>query len=359
MSTAQPLADRGRAGAGARSGSSSQRSRAALTFADPVPVRGRVGAVAEQRIRSGFDDELRATSADLVDEVGPPAVDETGHLSIRGAPLRFASAGGALVRVVDSQTGEVLYPIGSSGLVSPGTDGVVDIGDYRVVSRPLVKAVRQQQGLFEPPTGSLRASVVAYLQYAKPEVTMTRTIARVRTVPRLRRARRRAAGVPRRAAGGAPGDAADRRPHARGARGRAHAQPGRQAARLGGQRRGRGPRPHARGHARRAERRPRRDRVIARAPARVRRRRLARAAHAADEHPRQPRAADNRARGRAARDGDVGAALLAAHAPAGRRPAAARPRRRRSRGADTPDRPRRDRPRGRYARPPRCRSRTR
>ncbi|HEY6780121.1 MAG TPA: HAMP domain-containing sensor histidine kinase [Thermoleophilaceae bacterium] len=139
-----------------------------------------VGAVAEQRIRSGFDDELRATSADLVDEVGPPTVDETGHLRLRGAPLRFASAGGALVRVVDSQTAEVVYPQGAQSLVPPGTDGVVDIGDYRVVSRPLVKAVRQQQGLFEPPAGSLRASVVAYLQYAKPEITMTRTVARVR-----------------------------------------------------------------------------------------------------------------------------------------------------------------------------------
>jgi two-component system, OmpR family, sensor kinase len=153
---------------------------AALTLVILCLFAVAIGAVAEQRIRAGFDDELRATSADLVDEVGPPSVDETGHLSIRGAPLRFASAGGALVRVVDSQTGEVLYPNGSASLVGPGTDGVVDIGDYRVVSRPLVKAVRQQQGLFEPPAGSLRASVVAYLQYAKPEISMTHTIARLR-----------------------------------------------------------------------------------------------------------------------------------------------------------------------------------
>ena len=69
--------------------------------------------------------------------------------------------------------------------------------------------------------------------------------------------------------------------------------------------------------------------------ARLRRRRLARAAHAADEHPRQPRAArgePRRARRRPRGGGDRrrGARLVAPHAPPGRRPAAARPRRRRT-----------------------------
>jgi signal transduction histidine kinase len=139
-----------------------------------------IGAVAEQRIRAGFDDDLRATSADLLDEVGPPAIGADGQLNIPSEPLRFAAAGGALVRVVNAQTGEVAYPAGSRALVPGGTNGVVDIGDYRVVSRPLVRAVRQQQGLFEPPAGALRASVVAYLQYGKPEIAMARTVARVR-----------------------------------------------------------------------------------------------------------------------------------------------------------------------------------
>jgi two-component system, OmpR family, sensor kinase len=139
-----------------------------------------IGAVAEQRIRAGFDDDLRATSADLLDEVGPPTVNGDGQLNIRSAPLRYAAAGGALVRIVSAQTGEVAYPGGAQALVPPGTDGVVDTGEYRVVSRPLVKAVRQEQDLFEPPAGSLRASVVAYLQYGKSEATVERTVSRVR-----------------------------------------------------------------------------------------------------------------------------------------------------------------------------------
>ena len=77
------------------------------------------------------------------------------------------------------------------------------------------------------------------------------------------------------------------------------------------------------------------DRGDARAPARVRRRRLARAAHAADLGAGQPRAARGDARGRAARGGRLRAALLAAHAPPGRRPAAARARRRRPRARRT------------------------
>ena len=79
------------------------------------------------------------------------------------------------------------------------------------------------------------------------------------------------------------------------------------------------------------------DRVGAPAPARVRGRRVARAAHAADLRARQPRAARGGARRRAARGGGVGAALVAPHAPARRRPAAAGPGRRRA-GAAAPAR---------------------
>ena len=89
---------------------------------------------------------------------------------------------------------------------------------------------------------------------------------------------------------------------------------------------------HAGEHALRAQRGAQRDGGDARAPAPVRRRRLARAAHAADVRARQPRAARDGARGRAARGRRVRAALVAPDAPARRRPPAARPRRRRPRG---------------------------
>ena len=101
--------------------------------------------------------------------------------------------------------------------------------------------------------------------------------------------------------------------------------------------RGRGRRAgaHAGVDARGARRGARRDRGDAHAPARVRRRRLARAAHAADLRARQPRAAGGVPRGRAARGRRLGAALLAPDAPARRRPAAARARGRGPRGRRT------------------------
>ena len=82
-------------------------------------------------------------------------------------------------------------------------------------------------------------------------------------------------------------------------------------------------------------------------PARVRGRRLARAAHAAHLGAGQPRAARGGARGRAARGRRLRAALVAPDAPAGRRPAAARARRRRPRRPARAGRPRRGRHRGR------------
>ncbi len=82
---------------------------------------------------------------------------------------------------------------------------------------------------------------------------------------------------------------ADADQHRRGDR--AHARPLAQGARAAGRRRGGRAGAHARGHAPRARRRARRDRGDARAPAPLRGRRLARAAHAADERARQPRAA--------------------------------------------------------------------
>ena len=122
--------------------------------------------------------------------------------------------------------------------------------------------------------------------------------------------------------------APDRRADRDRAHDRAHPRPVAPDPAPGGRGRGRRARAHARGDAARARRSARRDRGDAGAPARVRRRRLARAAHAADLRAGQPRAARGGARGRAARGRRLGPALLAPHAPARRRPAAARARRR-------------------------------
>ena len=166
-------------------------------------------------------------------------------------------------------------------------------------------------------------------------------------LPRLRRARRHAARLPGRPLRRPARNAADRRPDPSGPRGGTHARPGHHAAQAARQRRGGRPRQHLRGDAARAGRRPAGDRGDPRSPAGLRRRRLARAAHPADQHPRQPGAAGDRAGRRAARDGRFGAALVEADAATGRGPAPARPRRRRPRGAARPGRPRRGRARGR------------
>ena len=71
-------------------------------------------------------------------------------------------------------------------------------------------------------------------------------------------------------------------------------------------------RPHARRDAPRARRLPLGDRADGPGPARVHRRRLARAAHAADEHPRQPRAAPGAASPRAARTASEGEIVASA-----------------------------------------------
>ncbi len=92
----------------------------------------------------------------------------------------------------------------------------------------------------------------------------------------------------------------------------------------------------------RAQRHPRR----ARAPTGVRRRRLARAAHATDQPAREPRAAGRGARRRAGRHRRGRAAFRPADAPARRRPAAARARRRPPNRVARSDRPRRRAARG-------------
>ena len=150
-------------------------------------------------------------------------------------------------------------------------------------------------------------------------------------VPGLRRARRRPARAARRPGHRAPRDGADRRADRGRARGRALARPDGADPAPGLRGRGRRAGPHAGVDARGARRGAHGDRGDADAPARVRRRRLARAAHAADLRAGQPRAARGGPRRRAARGRRLRPALLAPDAPAGRRPAAARARRRRPR----------------------------
>jgi two-component system, OmpR family, sensor kinase len=147
---------------------------AALTFVILCLFAVVIGAVAEQRIRAGFDDDLRATAADLVEQLDPETL-------LRGdveEALGTAQVGGAQVRVLRGD-GQVVYPEGAGVLLPPGLSGVVDAGDYRAVSRPLVTADLERRGLLDPlPVPVARA--VGYVQYAKPEIRLERTVNRVR-----------------------------------------------------------------------------------------------------------------------------------------------------------------------------------
>jgi two-component system OmpR family sensor kinase len=150
----------------------------ALTFVILLLFAIVIGALAEQRIRSAFDDDLRAASADLQDRLSP-TLTSTGQLKVDHDALLYAGAGDVLVQLVDTR-GHVLYPGGGGlhlGLAN--VEGVQDVGDYRVVSRPLVVATRTPPEPFAP-LGRSVVDTVAFVQYAKPETSMTRTVKRVR-----------------------------------------------------------------------------------------------------------------------------------------------------------------------------------
>jgi two-component system, OmpR family, sensor kinase len=152
---------------------------AALTFLILCLFAVVIGAVAEQRIRDGFEDELRATAADLADSL-TPSLEPDGDLRVQRDALLGASAGGAAVRVIGLD-GAVRYPPDGGVELGPADiEGVRDVGDYRVVSRPLVAATRDDPTPFDVPLGRRVVETVAYVQYAKPERSVERTVNRVR-----------------------------------------------------------------------------------------------------------------------------------------------------------------------------------
>jgi two-component system, OmpR family, sensor kinase len=152
---------------------------AALTFGILCLFAVVIGAVAEQRIRAGFDDDLRATAADLVDRLNPRFGD--GGLVIDEEDLAGAAVGDAEVAVV-RRDGQVIYPPGlPQALAPPNAEGVVDTGDYHVASRAVVIPGRELPESFFAPLGeAVAAEAVAFVQFAKPERSVERTVNRVR-----------------------------------------------------------------------------------------------------------------------------------------------------------------------------------
>jgi two-component system, OmpR family, sensor kinase len=152
---------------------------AALTFAILCLFAVVIGAVAEDRIRSGFDDDLRATAADLQDALSIEP-NSSGDQSIDPNDVEVLNAyasGGAVVRIVNL-SGGVQYPLGTAAL-GPAADGISHVGDLRVVSRQLVAPALEPRGSFDRSLQPV-AEPVGYVQYAKPENSVELTVNKVR-----------------------------------------------------------------------------------------------------------------------------------------------------------------------------------
>ncbi|MFN2617283.1 MAG: sensor histidine kinase [Thermoleophilaceae bacterium] len=151
---------------------------AALTFVILCLFAVVIGILAAHRLRGNFDDDLRATAADLQDRINlQPASDGTLRLDAHDLQLlRLASAGEGVVRVIDAD-GRVKLATRNVAL-GPPVEGVQEVGKYRVVTRPMLAARLARPGPFDIVPRPV-AEAVAFLQYAKPENSVERTIARV------------------------------------------------------------------------------------------------------------------------------------------------------------------------------------
>ena len=151
---------------------------AALTFAILCLFAFVIGAFSEQRIHSNFDDDLRATAADLQNQVGI-ARSDSGGIVFRLDPQAEAAAvaGGAVIRVVD-RSGRLLDPPNAPYL-GPPAEGFGSVGEYRVVTRELFVPDRLRADPFQVLPAPVEGAI-AYLQYGKPEISVDRTVARVR-----------------------------------------------------------------------------------------------------------------------------------------------------------------------------------
>jgi two-component system OmpR family sensor kinase len=161
---------------------------AVLTFAILLVFAIVVGAFTQQKLRSSFDSDLRATAADLQSQFQVGGFDmtvdpTTGQMrsSIDPELFRLVAAGGAAVRVFDRINGKV-YEIDGTPDLGPLYEGIRDVGDYRVVSRPLfLRSVAGGAAVdgFNTRPRPLDGSVAA-VQYGKPTNNLNATIGRVR-----------------------------------------------------------------------------------------------------------------------------------------------------------------------------------
>jgi two-component system, OmpR family, sensor kinase len=152
---------------------------AALTFVILCLFAVVIGAVAEERVHDAFDDDLRATAADIANRLDPEFTP-SGGIDVDGRELLGAASGDAEVRFLQ-RDGRVSFPPGALPLGDPSTQGLSDVGDFRVASRALTISYRPPANQFIEPLEDERvARVVGFVQYAKPHDTTATTINRIR-----------------------------------------------------------------------------------------------------------------------------------------------------------------------------------
>jgi two-component system OmpR family sensor kinase len=149
---------------------------AALTFGILCIFAVVIGAVAEERIRDGFDDDLRATVADIANGLDPEVTDV--GIVLDEQELIGAASGDAELRVLRTD-GSVYFPPDEEPLTDPQSQGLADAGEHRIASRALTISNRTPAEDFNDPLEPV-ARVVGYVQYAKPKDTVATTVNRVR-----------------------------------------------------------------------------------------------------------------------------------------------------------------------------------
>lgn len=145
-----------------------------LTFVILLAFALVVGAFTEQKLQSSFDSDLRAAAADLQSEFQVNGVSSEIDIN----QFRAAAAGGAVLRVWNRVTGK-FYELPDSPKLGPLYEGIRDVADYRVISRPLFVRSFTMSDTFDPTPRPFDGAVAA-IQYGKPTGNLNATIGRVR-----------------------------------------------------------------------------------------------------------------------------------------------------------------------------------
>jgi two-component system OmpR family sensor kinase len=147
---------------------------AALTFVILLLFALGVGGVTERKVKSSFDNDARATAADLQERFRVTR-DSDGHpqLAVDPEVVRAAASAGAAIRVVD-RAGRVIQETRRAPDLGAPFEGTRDVGKYRVVSRPLFAGSLDRTGSFNLSPGPIDGAV-AFVQYAKPRGSIDST----------------------------------------------------------------------------------------------------------------------------------------------------------------------------------------